>query len=446
MSNPGYSDHSRLGSGCRIALTLASLVLVLVPTLFPYDPQPGIWTAAFEARFVFSLISSPVDFLSNILLFIPLGAGAATWLVSRNRSGWLSWVPVILGAITLSVSIECVQVLLPSRNPSSADIFANTLGMLVGMRWGRTGARILCIGGSRLLNSLTLPVLGVLLLIHVVGVFFLFRTAEERSAITNWDVSYPLQCGNEATANRPWKGRLRELRIWDRVMDPASPDSNPTEGLLCHYELAGPDDRGDQTGHLPEFHWQGTPPAAPASPGVSLAAGHWLSSPGAGKKLSQGLQDTGHFTIRLRCATADTGQTGPARIVSLSRDPYHRNFTLGQAGRDLVVRLRTPLTGENGTQLELNIPGVFADGGWQTLTVTYDGKAVAVTDGQGQTLGKLELFYGGVLGGTAIKINEDDQFGYKAVFWSVVWAPAILLAVLMGRRRFFAIQGSLSIP
>ena len=92
MSNPGYSDHDRLGPGCRIALTLAGLVLVLILTLFPYDPQPGPWTAAFEARFVFSLISNPADFLANILLFIPLGAGVATWLVSRNRSGWLSWV------------------------------------------------------------------------------------------------------------------------------------------------------------------------------------------------------------------------------------------------------------------------------------------------------------------------------------------------------------------
>lgn len=284
MSNPGYSDHERTGSGCRIALTLGGLVLVLVLTLFPYDPQPGIWNAAFEARFVFSLISNPIDFLVNILLFVPLGAGVATWMVSCNRSGWLSWVPVTLGAITLSVCIECAQVLLPSRNPSSADIFANTLGMLVGMRWGRTGARTLCIGGSRLLNSLTLPVLGLLLLLHVVGVFFLFRTAEERSAIANWDVSYPLQCGNEATANRPWKGRLRELRIWDRVMDPALNEANPTEGLICHYELAGPHDLADQTGKLPEFRWQGTPPAASASPGVFLAAGNWLSSPAAGRR------------------------------------------------------------------------------------------------------------------------------------------------------------------
>jgi len=36
------------------------------------------------------------------------------------------------------------------------------------------------------------------------------------------------------------------------------------------------------------------------------------------------------LTLSTTVATADTAQTGPGRIVSLSSDPYYRNFTLGQ--------------------------------------------------------------------------------------------------------------------
>src|SRR4029453_9426842 len=37
-----------------------------------------------------------------------------------------------------------------------------------------------------------------------------------------------------------------------------------------------------------------------------------------------------------------------------------RNFTLGQQAADLVFRLRTPHTGDNGHPLETIVPGVFA--------------------------------------------------------------------------------------
>ena len=46
-------------------------------------------------------------------------------------------------------------------------------------------------------------------------------------------------------------------------------------------------------------------------------------------------------------------QTGPARIISFSESPTSRNFTLGQERDRLVLRLRTPATGENGTRPEV---------------------------------------------------------------------------------------------
>ena len=45
-------------------------------------------------------------------------------------------------------------------------------------------------------------------------------------------------------------------------------------------------------------------------------------------------------------------QEGPARLVTFSADTENRNFMLGQVGRHLNFRVRTPLTGMNGSQVD----------------------------------------------------------------------------------------------
>ena len=59
--------------------------------------------------------------------------------------------------------------------------------------------------------------------------------------------------------------------------------------------------------------------------------------------------EASQFTVMATVATNKTVQYGPARIISLSADPGHRNFTLGQEDDNLIFRIRTPFTGNNGT-------------------------------------------------------------------------------------------------
>lgn len=81
-----------------------------------------------------------------------------------------------------------------------------------------------------------------------------------------------------------------------------------------------------------------------------------LSFPGRGIAFSEtapawvstAIEDNS-FAVALEVRSYDTRQTGPARIFTVSKDHDHRNFTVGQSGRDLVVRLRTTATGPNGT-------------------------------------------------------------------------------------------------
>jgi hypothetical protein len=98
----------------------------------------------------------------------------------------------------------------------------------------------------------------------------------------------------------------------------------------------------------------------------------WFESRAAGKYITESLVRTAQFTLGATITSQDSDQKGPARIISLSADPNTRNFTLGQAGQDLVVRLRTPVTGENGVHPELRVPSVFAVSKRIQAIVTYD--------------------------------------------------------------------------
>ena len=62
------------------------------------------------------------------------------------------------------------------------------------------------------------------------------------------------------------------------------------------------------------------------------------------------------MTIEAWIKPANTTQAGPARIVTLSKDPSSRNFTLGQKAGVYEVRFRTTTTSPNG-EPSLSSPG-----------------------------------------------------------------------------------------
>lgn len=78
------------------------------------------------------------------------------------------------------------------------------------------------------------------------------------------------------------------------------------------------------------------------------------------------------FTIATWLTSHRADQTGPARIVTYSADPFHRNFTLAQENNDLVFRLRTSQANLNGTNPEIVTPDVFIPGSRQHIVMTFD--------------------------------------------------------------------------
>ena len=73
-------------------------------------------------------VSGPLrrrDILANVLLFMPLGAGAAL--------GFRGGVAAVAGlALTLSLTGETIQVYTHSRFPSATDVVCNVAGAVLG--------------------------------------------------------------------------------------------------------------------------------------------------------------------------------------------------------------------------------------------------------------------------------------------------------------------------
>jgi outer membrane protein assembly factor BamB len=93
-------------------------------------------------------------------------------------------------------------------------------------------------------------------------------------------------------------------------------------------------------------------------------------------------QQNNELTLELIFQSASDKQRGPARVLSFSKDAYNRNFTLGQEGGELRLRLRTPRTGKDGSKPEVRLANI-EPGKIHHLLVTYrDGQLQAYLNGR----------------------------------------------------------------
>jgi outer membrane protein assembly factor BamB len=114
---------------------------------------------------------------------------------------------------------------------------------------------------------------------------------------------------------------------------------------------------------------------------MALGAGAYLAE-GAGAALLDACRKSGQLTVEALLTPANVTQDGPARIVTFSADAYRRNFTLGQERDSLVLRLRTPQTGENGMNPEVALTRL-APGRRVHVVVSYSpGRLACYVDGR----------------------------------------------------------------
>ena len=428
-------------SWATLCLIGISLLAIAALTLFPYD----FFIAETRADFSWAqLIESQPSYLSikevgaNVALFIPLGFGLAQavssppYLDSRRRTLGRALVPflVTLGlSFAVTLSVESLQIFLPSRSAAYSDLIANTTGGGIGygLWWQFSGiAERLGHWLADGLHWISTKSLGRQLAAVGLGVYCCVALSAAGSgdrlslwSLNNW-ASYPLMLGNEASGDRPWTGRINSVQIYSQSLEPAATkallaaSSPPAEAQIASYRLSGPAPYTDQSGHLPALVWQedspdqlkasknaadGTQSVASSvnrqavtaqsstqsnnqsgtQSGVLLSPQHWLKTETVPTTLTQQLKATEAFTLSLSFSTDNNTQAGPARIFSLSKDPFNRNLTIGQDGPHLNLRLRTPLTKANGHRPEFVIPNVFLQVPVShRLVVTYDAANLAV--------------------------------------------------------------------
>lgn len=323
----------RSATDVRLKLLPLALMAIVVTTAIPAELcPPNPWEWKFEAG----------DVGINLLLYAPLG-------VALRRRPW--WLVLVMAAL-LSGAIETWQVWCCQRHPAMCDVAANAVGALLAAlavrRWRRgvpqgTGIPI---GGNEVVAAC-----GVLAAFLALG-----QWRGPSPAVAGWDAAYPLLLGNEATGDRGWDGAITSVALFPGWLD---------AGRRHTLEADGPSARRLEA----ELATMATRDS------VRFAGGPGLVLPAsAASTLAHAAQERNGFTIVARIVPSDTLQDGPARIVSFSSDPYHRNVTLAQQAGALVLRVRTPANGENGRRHDVDSKAVLSPGRPATIVAGYDGK------------------------------------------------------------------------
>jgi VanZ family protein len=452
------STFSMMSVSVRLLILWA--LFVVLGTLAPFDF--GAMSAAHSFKlFDGSHERDPLHFALNLILFMPLGA--LLHHEGQRRSSRLQSILILTGVLSLllSLTVEYIQRYIPSRDSSLIDVLANTAGGVIGALGDRAWRASLETGLNRMRARTSAAMLTVVMAAFLAAALLTAGAIQARTGLSNWSAAFPVLIGNERTGDRPWRGRVFAFTITDAATPHAlvrrfsAGESVALPGSpIAMFDFNGDPPYRDATGNLPEINWM-EPANESASVnaagpngfrrsgpngGIALTGQPWLETAGPAVRIAQRLRKTNMFTLRIRCATDNTNQDGPARIVSNSFSPLLRNFTLGQQGADLVFRLRTPHTGDNGYPFETIVPGVFAVDQPRDILVTYDGATLLGGIARTDRVFRTELTPAVSLAGlvaslTSQKVRTDQPPMYTMVYFGGLFLPPGVLIALLGSTR-----------
>jgi len=130
---------TRTGQSALAWLFLLYVLFVVYGSLVPLQYVDRSLAEAVQAfrniPFLKLGIGSRADWVANLLLFIPLTFLAAVLLNAGSKTGRRIWVSCLIAtlAVLFAVSIEFTQLFFPQRTVSQNDIFAESLGGLIGL-------------------------------------------------------------------------------------------------------------------------------------------------------------------------------------------------------------------------------------------------------------------------------------------------------------------------
>jgi len=414
------------------------LGIILLSTLFPYRfyfPRNDKFIS--DQLINFGTVNLP-DLLANILLFLPLGIGLIR-LIENNFGKIKAKNWILISGCGLSIGIEILQIFLPTRNSSVYDIITNTIGIWLGLRFyckAKSSIEDISVKIFKLLKPLISfkPLISVLL-IYISITFLLIHILKNDSSLNNWDESYPIILGNERTGDRPWSGCIYNIQLLNGVINKNEitsffendhtflPDQ---KDLLNLFRDESHVDNVEAGMNITDFKTLGTRKSFHYSRPLEILPDNWLQTRNPPNELISRIKEKTEFAILATFSTNNLEQDGPARIISNSKDPYSRNFTLGQDGSDLVFRLRTPMTGLNGTNPEFVIQKVFDKPGVTLKTViTYDGSLVTIYVNSYNNGHKMFLSTGAAFFGSIFNLSTYNIFGFRILAYVIIFVPIV---------------------
>ncbi len=439
------------------AIAIISAIIIAFVTLFPFNFAWDIGVSVGTIFQQFHHPTNPADFIGNILLFLPFGFGLTGWVRNPSFGVFTSAIAIVLISLGLSLSVESLQVFLPSRSPTLSDLLANSLGGLAGWSifqlWRATILGYTATILEKIYQSLSARSLASLFVGYLAIMMLLSIPTPQGSDLSNWDTSFPLVVGNEATGDRDWKGYISQFWMSDRALSLTEVEQaffNPQfpetlgNSRLADYQFSEPGNYRDRAGNLPDLIWKGQSVKYYKPEVASFNSRQWLKTPEPATGLSQRIRQSSQFSLGVTLATAQLIQTGPARIISVSQNPFQRNFTLGQELNHLSIRLRTPRTGENGRKPAIAIPKVFRDMQFHQIIITYDGSQFASYIDRVENRQAIDLdLQIPLFGKFSFLWNEHKLYlhpgllvVYKLMYYAIIFIPiGIILSLLSVKNR-----------
>ena len=423
-------------------LVAVLLIWIAYLSLYPFELVPG---SELGAKIGAGLLSFAFDDLFAHALGLGL-LGAVLGLRRGLRGRATPSAATIRWIVVLCLFLELLQALMVGRHARASDFVANAFFAI--------GAYVLVLRFDAELDLsyrirqrtrlVAWSALGLLAL-YAVGAIVI---RERGVSLTNWDLDQRLVVGDELTWDRPWTGRIEGLAIYAQVLDRAEVerlagarfdtaagiDLRRELGAVVLYDFESGGglvlDRAEGDTVLP---FTVEPRATGDVRGLDLDGTRRVLVDQKARKLVTALSAGATFSAEIRCRTDDIAQVGPARVVSFSRDPLERNFTIGQEEGTLVLRLRTPSNGPNGTVRPGEWPDVFTDDESHHLVTTY-------------AAGRMRAFRDGVVlppDGQPLVWNTP---GFARVPLVDPFSTALLLFLPLGLLAGLVAAGTLSAP
>lgn len=419
----------------RLTLWLGSLALIAICTLFPFAFDFNLFNGTESIGIAIKNATNPLDILANIVLFLPLGFSSYALILKHSKqNALLSLISISLISFSASLLVEILQLFIRGRYPTLSDIVFNGIGGCLGGFYAlQLSLDHKNISSIKLKKKICIAAY----LAYFISIYMGLYLFASQLKTSNWQTTYPLTIGNDATGQYPWRGEVSNVFMFDSALGTDSIkklldselDSNSYKSLVFH---CLPDNEVyKKNSHL--FPKLTLCDQTPNIKKINKDKGNddWYLTDNTKNDLLKNIASKSTFTIALKINPQINDYFGV--VLSIAKDLDHANFVLGMQQNHLTCRIRTPLSGVLGMTPEFILNDYNQNLVDQTIIIVYDGFSFHVFKNTMSQQKQVSLLAGLYFFQPLSRIYQEwrleilDFHLYKWVFIAFTFAPAVFL-------------------